>query len=125
MPEIFSILGMLFTVAAVLVLAYFVTRYLGGHGLRLPGGASRGGNMRLVDQLPLSREQKLALVQVGERWLLLGVSPNATNLLAELTAEEAALWQEEAQTGGEGAAKPLPSFRDAFLEAVKNKGKKQ
>lgn len=121
MPEIFSLLGMLLVVAAVLALAYFVTRYLGGRGMGLPSGGPRGAHMRVVDQLPLGREQRLALVRVGGRWLLLGVSPGAIQLLAELSEEEAALWQSEPGPGQTDGGTPLPSFREAFLESLRRK----
>lgn len=116
-----ELLGMLLTVVAVLALAYLCTRYLAG---RMPGlaGAGRGkGGMRVLDQLTLGRDQRLTLVQVGEQFLLLGVTPNGITQLTQLTAEETAQWTSQPQTQeGDQARK---SFRDAFMRSLTRDGR--
>ncbi len=57
---------------------------------RTPLGGSQGGSapMRLVGALPLSPNQRLVTVEVGQgddrRWLVLGVSPAGINTLHQM-----------------------------------------
>lgn len=117
MPEnVFSLVGMLVAVAVVLLLAYGFTRFIAG---RTFGGMARtGGHMRILDQLLLSKDHKIALVQVGERWLLVGVAPSGITLLAELSEEERTLWLSGAQ------GETTPSFGEAFSKALRDRLKK-
>ena len=52
----------------------------------LSGGAE---HFRVLERLPMGREQSVALVQAGERYFLLGVTASNVSLIAELTQEEA------------------------------------
>ena len=79
--------------------------------------------MRLLDQLTMGADLRLVLVQVGTRYLLLGLSSNGITQLAELTAEEAALWEADEQNLANDASNAPPSFRTSFLEALKQKRK--
>lgn len=117
MPEeLFTLLGMLLTVALVLLLAWLVTRYLAGRGpgLKMPSGQRR--NMILLEQLPLGRDQRLVLVRVGERIFLLGMTPSGISHLAEFSGEEAARWLEE--NGNGDAERPSAGFRELLQETL-------
>lgn len=93
MPRnILTLLGMLTAVAAVLLLAYFTTRWIGKHGNPRYFGGGGDGDFRVLRQLSLGRDERLALVQLGERCLLLGVAAGRVTLLRELTEEESKAW---------------------------------
>ncbi|MPM55811.1 hypothetical protein SDC9_102608 [bioreactor metagenome] len=123
--EIGALLGMLAAVLGVLVLAWLFTRYLArrapGLGGLLPG---RSGKLRLLERMPLGREQFLAVVQAGEIYFLLGVTGSGVSLLRELSAEEAAAWDSEAQAASPpaGPEAPIP-FRDALRDVLKQRKK--
>lgn len=117
--EIFTLLGMLLTVALVLVLAYVCTRYLASRRFGAPKQSGSGGHMFVMDQLILGKEQSILLVCVGTRYFLLASSASELTTLGELTQEEAALWQ-RAQ---EEQANATPSFREAFLENLSKRKK--
>lgn len=123
--EIGALLGMLAAVLGVLVLAWLFTRHLAGRtpglGGFLPG---RNGKLRLLERMPLGREQSLVVVRAGEKVLLLGVTGREISLLRELSAEEAAAWDNEAQTvsSAAGPEAPIP-FRDALREVLKQRKK--
>lgn len=123
MPEdILSIVSMLLTVIAVLLMAYFFTRYIAG---RSPGGMrTQGGKkqLRVIEQVSLGREQRVAVVQVGERYFVLGITSSNVNKLAELTEEERTLWQMESSAGG-GMGSSNPNFRDSLLKVLEKKKK--
>lgn len=68
------VLGLLFVVAVILLLAWVLKKL--GHG-----GGSYSKSMRVVATLPLGTREKAALVQVGEQQFLLGVTPGRVNCL--------------------------------------------
>jgi flagellar protein FliO/FliZ len=123
--EIGALLGMLAAVLGVLVLAWLFTRYLAGCapglGGFLPG---RSGKLRLLERMPLGREQSLVVVRAGEKVLLLGVTGSGISLLQELSAEEAAAWDSEAQAASPAAGPEAPiPFRDALRDVLKQRKK--
>ena len=108
-----SLLWVLVCVIVIIVLAYLFTRYVAGRGaLGLPGGS---GQMKVLAHLALGREQSMALVQAGEKFLLLGVSAAGVELLAELTQEEAqAIYAPPDQP-------PPPSFRESLRTVLQQR----
>ena len=91
--NVLSLLGMLLTVIAVLALAYWCTRWIGQRGM--PGwarGAAGGEKLQLLWQVSLGKGERLVLVRVHERCLLLGVTGGGISVLTELTEQEAAGW---------------------------------
>lgn len=118
-----SLLWMVLSVAAIIGLAYWFTRYVAGRGgFGAFGPLKAGEGLELLAQLPLGREQKLVLARVGERYLLLGVTASAISLLAELTEQEAALWREGAEQPTE--KRETPSFREALNTVLRQKGRR-
>lgn len=108
----FSLLGMLVTVVLILLLAYWVTRFIGQRGL--PGwarGVQDRGELQVLWQLSLGKGERLALVRLHERCLLLGVSGGGITLLTELSPEEAALWLKK-----QGEDPKVPSFLEILRD---------
>ena len=114
-----SLVGALAVIGAMLVLAYYATRLL---ALRVPKGfaMARGErHMQVLEQMPVARDQKLMVVQVGQRFFLLGATANNIQTLAELTPEEGQQWHQGPEEGAP------PSFREALLSQLKKQGKKE
>ena len=112
--DLLSLLGTLVVIVAVLALAYVFTRYVAGH--TVSGGPAKGGeHLSVIAQLPLGREQKLVLVWLGERCLLLGVTQSSIVCLRELSAEEAAELQQKA------AEPAAPSFHNALRSVLEQR----
>lgn len=123
--EIGALLGMLTAVVVILLLAWLFTRYLAG---RAPGAMrfsrNRNGNLRLLERMPMGREQYLAVVRAGETYLLLGVTGSQITLLRELSEQEASRWtEEEIGVPPEGAPGASMPFRDALREVWKQRKK--
>ena len=115
--NVFSLLGMLITVILILLLAYWVTRFIGQRGL--PGwarGMQNSGGLQVMWQLSLGKGERLVLVRLHERCLLLGVSGGGINVLTELTREEAAQWLQK-----EGEVQRAPSFMEILKENLPKK----
>lgn len=104
-----SLLGMLLAVVAILALAWWVTSLIARQGtLALPGPAAAGGagELCVLRQIPISRTERLLLVRLNQRCLLLGAAQGGVTLLAELTEEESQIWlgSLSGQSGGSAGA---------------------
>ncbi len=104
---------MLAGVTAILVLAYFAARLVGTYG-GIPGGPRTGG-LCVLRQIPVGRAERLALVRVNQKCLLLGVAQGGVTVLCELSEEESAKWLETAE--------PVPGsdFLSALRRSVERK----
>ena len=113
--SLFSLIWMLVCVLAIVVLAYFFTRYVAGRGgaIGVSGGSER---FKVLARLPLGREQSAVLVKAGETYLLLGVTASEVTVLKELTSEEA-----EAVYALPPDQPAPPSFGEALRAVLKQK----
>lgn len=119
-----SLIALVAATAAVIALAYWFTRHIVG-GLHWNGFEmqQKGGQLGVLAQTSLGKDQRVAVLQAGERFFLVGITPQSVSLLAELTKEEAGAWLKEPPTG---AAREIP-FQQALLEKLQrgNRGEKQ
>ena len=117
--DLLSLLGMLAVVLLVLVGAYLFTHWAGKGGLLTPYMASPGGGqLQILDRLPLGKEQWLLVVRVGSRYFLLGSAPSGVSLVAELT-EEGALWH--SPSSHDGSSRHLMPEFGAILKHLRDK----
>ena len=85
--DLLSLLGIVLTLALVLLASYLAARWAGtGLGGRL--GAGGGQHVRVLERVSLGRDQTIVVVRAANRYFLLGSSPSGFSLLAELTEEE-------------------------------------
>lgn len=111
-----TLLWMLVAVVVVLGLAYLATRWISTRGIGGVMGAGSAGEFCVLRQIVVGRSERLLLVRLGERCLLLGVTAGGISLLKELEAEEAEYWlRSRNQTKG------APSFMDVLRENFKKK----
>ncbi len=117
-----SLLWMLLCIVAILGLSYWFTRYVLGRGLlgRYGAQGGQGGKLQALQKLSISRDQQLLLVRVGDRVLLLGVSPGGIRTLCELTPEEAKPWLEEPDK----LQASSPSFQESLRRVMEQRRKK-
>ena len=114
--SVLTLVWLLVCVLVIIALAYLFTKYVAGRGYGALGMSGGNGRFKVLARLSLGREQSLALVQAGERYLLLGVAPSGVSLVAELTREEA----EALYTPPAGQPAP-PGFSEALRAALKRK----
>ncbi len=108
-----SLFGMLGSVVLILVLAYCFTRYVVGMGgLGDLGMGQRNEYLRVLAQTSVGKDQRLAVVQAGERYFVVGMTPQNITLLSELTPEEASIWRKD--TSRESAA-ALSGFQQTLV----------
>jgi flagellar protein FliO/FliZ len=95
------VLRVVLSLAVVLGLLWFVART----SSKRFGGAARS-MVRVVARQPLARTASLAVVEVGERVLVVGVSENGVNLLTELDPSELPTEEQSLATAAEAAGDP-------------------
>lgn len=103
-------------VAFIIYLSYIASKYLGK-------GMSKGSNsryMRLIDQLTLGQDRHIAVIQVGGKYLLVGVTAGQISILSEVKDEE--LFPLTPEEGGDGGE--VPDFRK-MLGKLNDLGKKR
>ncbi len=111
---IFTAIFTLIVVVLILYLTYAVTKYIG----RGVGVKARSGCMQVKDQIFLGKDRSAAIVQIGMRYFLLGLTSTQVTILSELK-EEDLITLDEAETQD----KAYPDFKD-LLDKI-GKGKKQ
>ncbi len=106
---------MLFVVALILVLAYVATKWVAGRSVGISGfsRAASSGKLQILAELPVGRNERLVLLRLMDRCLVLGVTASQITLLRELEGEEAAEWfQDNPQK---------PTFLEAIQENLRKK----
>lgn len=109
-----TLLWMLAAVAAVLVMAYLATRWISTRGIGSVMGGGSGGDFCVLRQIIVGRGERLMLVRLRERCLLLGVTAGGITLLLELEPEEAEEW-----------LRPKPNAVPSFLDVLRENFKKK
>ena len=84
------------SLVVVVALAVLAARFARKAGVR--GG---GAGLRVVERTGLSREASIAVVEVGGRGLVVGVTAQGVSLLTELSATELAAATFRAEEGGD------------------------
>jgi flagellar protein FliO/FliZ len=102
-------------VALIIYLSYIASKYI-GRGLK-KSGSSR--YMRLLDQVTLGQDRHVAIVQVGAKYLLVGVTAGQISFLSELRDEELVPLSAEE----EDMEMKTPDFRN-MLEKLSELGKR-
>lgn len=109
-----TLLWMLLAVAVVLVLAYLATRWISTRGISGVMGGGSGGDFCVLRQIVVGRNERLLLVRLRERCLLLGVTAGGISLLMELEPEDADEW-----------FNPKPNTAPSFLDILRENFKKK
>lgn len=90
----------------VTMIAVLLARFVRRSGVRGPGAG-----LRVIDRVGLSREASLAVVQVGEAALVLGITAQSVSLLTTLDA--ASLPHPDRDTPGTTPGLDIPGTRRA------------
>jgi flagellar protein FliO/FliZ len=97
-PWVSLLVPTLLILAAAVAATLVVRRWKGAVG-------GRDGPLQLVHVIALGPRERLALVKVGARYLVVGITPNTVNRIAELyDIQHADSNQPPVQTGGESDA---------------------
>lgn len=118
--EFVAVFWLLISVIIILGLAYWVTRRvarvasIGGY----PIGA-KDQRMKVLARLPLGKEGTLVMVQVNDRYFLLGVTAGRISSLAEFTEEEVEIWLHPTADADE--KNKVPCFQGMLRKMLRQK----
>ncbi len=90
-----------FFLAALIIYLSYVCSKLLNKGLNR---SSSSRYMRLLDQITVGQDRHLAVVQIGDRYLLVGITAGQINLLAEMQDEDLLPISPEESSASSGAA---------------------
>ena len=105
-------------VIVIIYLSYLASKYIGK-------GLGRNGSsryMRLIDQITLGQDRHIAIVQVGGKYLLVGVTSGQISLLSEVSDED--LFPLEPDNAeGEGKIPDFKTMIDKLGDITKRGGR--
>ena len=100
----------------LLVVVYFVTRWIGGMEQRQYGNK----NIKITEGSRVGPNKVIQIVQVGKKFFVLGIGKDEISYLGEVKEEDLTISEEN--------IKPLPDFKEILAKAKekipKNKNKK-
>lgn len=118
--EIISLLCVLLATCVILVLAYCFTRYVVGR--MVPGGSWRSGHITVLEQVAISKDQKLLLVRMGEHVYFLGVTQGSITCLQVVPPEETAKWEQK-HVQSIPQMPTMSGFRDIYRKMMEQRKK--
>ena len=80
MLETLKMIFYLFIFIAILYGAYFVSKYMD----KFSFGFSKSKYMKIIDKLVLTKDKSMAIVKVGEKNILVGITKDGLNIIQEL-----------------------------------------
>jgi flagellar biosynthetic protein FliO len=101
---------------AVIVAAYVATKYLAGKGRSV-----QSRHIRILDRMMLARDKHIALIEVGDKNLLIGVTNQTINVLGDIDGETLKTQQNKIeQSAHKGSASKLRNFIIRMKDAPNN-----
>ena len=97
---------------AIIVAAYFATKYLSGKGRSV-----KSRQMRILDRMMLGKDKHIVLLEVGGKNLLIGVTNQQINVLGDIDGETLKARQSE---NDEASQKGFTSKLRDFAVRMKN-----
>lgn len=121
-----QLLGVLVIFAFVLLITYFVTKWIGGYQKTQMSGR----NFQVIDTLRIAGNKYVQVLKMGDVYLVVAIGKDTVTMLAKLTAEEIGLTEEEIRKGtlnikSTGAAEPQMSFQETLEKLKEHFPKKQ
>ena len=98
--------------AAIILMAYFVTKWIAGAKM---GNKTGKGNIKLMESYPITMQASLQLLKVGRKYLLVGVTKDRLCLLTELNEEDIQIESQSAQV------LPFESILKRYVPSFTNK----
>ncbi len=80
----FTAISTLIMVVLVLMLAYFMTKKIGKGMIHYQNSR----NIKVLDRMMLGQDKSLLIIQVGQKYCLIGVAQSGIQLLKELNESE-------------------------------------
>lgn len=82
--DFLQLIGTFIVVVLILILAFVMTKRIGKTAIRYQNSS----NMKVLERVLLGQDKSLLIVQVGNKYCLIGVAQSGIQLLLELTEED-------------------------------------
>ena len=106
--NVLQLLAVMIVFILILVVAYFVTRWVGTN----EGKTFFGKNIRVIEGCRVGTNKFIQIVKVGNKFLILGIGKDEISYLGEVEEEDLAI--------AEDGVRPLPDFKE-ILTKIKEK----
>ena len=122
--EVFTVICALLGVIGLMFLTFYAYKWLNKH--RMSGGFGYNNrSIKIVEYLSIAQDKQLMIVTVGNKKMLLGVTPNAVTKVCDLDDEDIVSYESESEGEESGFMKTLKkAFAEknkASAETVENK----
>lgn len=103
--------------ALIIYLSYLSSKYIGKNMNK----SSSSRYMRLIDQITVGQDRHIAIMQVGDKYLLVGITAGQINVLSEMQDEDLLPLSPESQ----GTGVKSPDFKEMMekLGNIRKKGR--
>lgn len=109
--EIFTVVCALLGIIGLMFLAFYAARWLNRH---FSGGLFGGGQktVKIIECVGIAQDKQLMIIQIGSKYMLIGVTPNAINKICDLEETDIA-FSENSETV------PAVSAESGFMRSLK------
>lgn len=107
---ILTFLGLIIAIGVILLLSYIFSKYI-GHKVM---GYSNSANIKIIDRIAIGQDKSLAIVEVGKKYYLIGISSSNINMLNELSLDDL----DNIQGSNKKGEEDLPQFKSVFTDIL-------
>lgn len=105
--EIFTVVCALLGIIGLMFLAFYASRWLNKH---FNGGGRK--MIKIIECTGVAPDKQLMIVEVGNKCMLIGVTPNAVNKICDLDREDVELYES-------GDTVPAVPAESGFMRSLK------
>lgn len=107
---ILTFLGLIIAIGAILLLSYVFSKYIGHKVV----GYSNSVNIKVIDRIAIGQDKSLAIVEVGKKYYLIGISSSNISMLNEVFLDDLNNIQEFNKKDDGN----FPQFKSIFLDVL-------
>lgn len=107
---ILTFLGLIIAIGVILLLSYIFSKYI-GHKVM---GYSNSANIKIIDRIAIGQDKSLAIVEVGKKYYLIGISSSNINMLNELSLDDL----DNIQGFNKKGEEDFPQFKSVFTDIL-------
>ena len=110
-----QLIGLLIIFVFILVVTYFVTKWVGGY----QKAQMTGREFQVVDTIRIAGGKFVQILKLGEVYLVIAVGKDEVTMLAKLTEDEIGLTEEQIKGSQQSAKSIMPTgTQESFQETL-------
>lgn len=110
-----QLMGVLLIFVFVLIITYFVTKWIGGYQKIQMSGRS----FQVIDTVRIAGNKYVQILKIGNVYLVVAVGKDEVTMLAKLTEDEIGLTEDEIRNTGQQSGTVLPpGTQETFQETL-------